>query len=181
MFSARHSNCNFEKLFRPKYESDPRWLRDDYRAKNEGRVILFHQTLGLRTLIQDLRREAISALSVWRCSEDLSNPSAVVGQVRFHVVELGKQLSAATALLELAENSEDFQIAVREYAPILQLVAERDASEEKARLDRQRREADVLQAREAAHKRAMDTLESDPAVVQAKRKLAEAEAAADGL
>ena len=73
-----------------------------------------------------------------------------------------------------AENSEEFKLAEREFAPLIQAAAELDAKEEATRLQVQRNEGALRDAREAAQQRALENIETDPAVVQAKRELAAA-------
>lgn len=83
--------------------------------------------------------------------------------------------------MELAENSEEFKLAERDYAPLIQAAAELDAKEEATRLKVQRNEGALRDALEDAKKRAEAGIDDDPAVVQAKRELAVAQAAAGEL
>jgi hypothetical protein len=91
------------------------------------------------------------------------------------------KLSAARTLLAVAEASEQFKLAEKEFAPLLRQAEEAEAREEAARIDRQMKEGALRQARADAEKRALENAASDPAVLQAARSLAQAEAAVGEL
>jgi hypothetical protein len=63
-------------------------------------------------------------------------------------------------------------MAEKEYAPLLEAAAKLEAKEEMARVARQKAEAGLFQAREAARGRVTAAIEDDPAVAEAKRELA---------
>jgi LEA14-like dessication related protein len=153
---------------------EQRWLRDNWRHHNPDKVRVYHATLALRQLVEELKAESLERLGKLECPP--STPATIANlkaEVRFKVVEIGKEFAAAKILLEAAEVSDAFVAAVAEYEPLLKRVSELEAAEENARLDRQRREASLRDAREAAQKRALENIESDPAVLAAKEALRE--------
>jgi hypothetical protein len=98
-------------------------------------------------------------------------------EVRFRLHPIGKDLAAAKILLEAGENSPQFKLALAEYEPLLAAATARDELEEELRQDRQRAEAQLLQARETTWRRALERAESSPIIQKAERELADAKAA----
>jgi hypothetical protein len=161
------------KLFRPKFESDPRWQRDNWRALNQEAAATWTAVPALRATIADLTREALKRLGA--INTPPGTPPTIENlksEVRFKVAAVGTELAAAQMLLDTATASEQFKRAEKEFAPLVRQADERDAAEEKARLEKQRAEAALVRAREAATARALENVESDPDIVQAKRELA---------
>jgi hypothetical protein len=170
------------KLFRPKFESDPRWKRDNWRALNGDKARIYHSVLALRELVDELKGEVLARIGKLDCMPGTTpNMANLKAEVRFKVVEIGKALAAAKTLLEVGEASEEFKTAEKEYVPLLRQAEEAEAREEAARIDRQMKEGALQQARADAEKRALENAASDPAVLQAARSLAQAEAAASEL
>jgi hypothetical protein len=113
---------------------------------------------------------------------DAFNIDHMAGEIRWRIksFDLGADVMAITALLSIAENDE-YRVTAKEIEPLIESARALDQVEEKARIDRMQKEASLRDAREAAKQRALESFESDPAVVQAKRELAEAKAVAGDL
>lgn len=106
------------KLFRPKYESDPRWQRDQWRALNPEAAQIYRSVIAIRSIISQVTEEAVAGLGkVTPGSDSLAN---LKGEVRFRLNEVGKDLAAAKVLLEAGENSPQFKRAEKEFRPLLE-------------------------------------------------------------
>jgi hypothetical protein len=163
------------KLFKPAYEKDPRWQRDDYFAHHPEQCRIYHCVVALRELVKELNAEVVARLGVVDVMPGAprfpqSIPS-LKGELRFKVVEIGKEFAAAQMLLAAGEASEEFKLAEKEYAPLLEAVAKLEAKEEAERVEKQRAEAGLAAACEAAKERALANLESDREVVAARERL----------
>jgi hypothetical protein len=156
------------KLFAPKYESDPRWRRDQWAARNGEAARIYKCVVALRAMIDDVTKDAVSRLATISCAHPTADTIAnLASEVRFKIVEIGKELAATKILLAAAENDPRFALAEKEFKPLLEAAAERDASDEKVRIDR----------RETTWRRALERAEEDPAIKRAERSLADAKAA----
>jgi hypothetical protein len=102
---------------------------------------------------------AHSAAEQWRC--DCSRRSW-----------LGCRPDQTKALLSIAENDE-YRETAKQIEPMLKAVAELDAKEEAERIARQRAEANLSLAREAAKARALENVDNDAAVISARERLGE--------
>jgi hypothetical protein len=71
-----------------------------------------------------------------------------------------------------------YVLAKAEYEPLLAAATAPDELEEELRQDRQRAEAQLVQARETTWRRALERAEQDPLIIKATRKLADADAKA---
>jgi hypothetical protein len=103
--------------------------------------------------------------------------ASLKSEVRFKLVSIGAELAACETLLRAAENSPQYKTAEQEFAPLLAAAAERDAAEEKVRIDRQRKELELTQARESAWRAALERAEESPIIKKATRELDAAKAA----
>jgi hypothetical protein len=79
---------------------------------------------------------------------------------------------AITALLVIAETDE-YRETAKQVEPLLKAVAELDTQEENERIARQRAEAELSLAREAAKARALENVDNDAAVISARERLRE--------
>lgn len=161
------------KLFgRPAFEKNPRWQRDQWFAANPEKCRIYHCVVALRELVKELNAEVVARLGVVDVMPGAPRFPSLKGELRFKVVEIGKEFAAAQMLLAVGEASEEFKLAEKEYAPLLEAAAKLEAKEEMARVARQKAEAGLFQAREAARGRVTAAIEDDPAVAEAKRELA---------
>jgi hypothetical protein len=91
--------------------------------------------------------------------------------VRSKVIPIGQEVAAVKTLLDAALNDPRFALAEKEFKPLLEASAARDAGEEKVRLDRQLAEAQLNQARESSWRAALEKAESDPSIQKATARL----------
>ena len=84
---------------------------------------------------------------------------------------IGSELASAKVLLATIEASKEFKECAAVLEPLIAEIAALEAEEEKRRLERQRNEAALSGAREAAKKRALESVDKDPEVVKAVEKL----------
>src|SRR4029077_5152449 len=166
------------KIF-PKAAHDPRKELQGYRHFHPERVNVYVNTIALRELVAGGEKRVLFTLGIstpgdftWQNSVA---PLIAMGRSNVFDPTTGQMglsmLAGLKTALHVAENSAEFKAAVAEYEPLLKRAADLEAEEEKARLDRQRAEADLLQTREAARKRALENVESDPEVVALREKL----------
>jgi hypothetical protein len=55
-------------LFRPKFQQDPRWKRDDYRSCHPEEAAIFLGVCALRSMISEVTAQAVSALGKVQCT-----------------------------------------------------------------------------------------------------------------
>jgi hypothetical protein len=166
------------KLFRPKFEQDPRWQRDNWAALHRKESQTYKAVLALRSLIGQLAKEAVARLAIITTPPGTADTvENLASEIRFKIFEAGKELASARILLEASETSPEFLLAEKEFAPLLKAAAARDEFEEQVRLDRQRKEAELVQARETTWRSALEKAEESPVIKKATRELAEAKAA----
>jgi hypothetical protein len=166
------------KLFRPRFQQDPRWIRDNWAALHRKESQTYKATLALRSIIGRLGEEAVARPAM--VTTALGNPDTtenLATEVRFKVGEIGKELASAKILLEVSEASPEFKLAKAEYEPLLTAAAERDKADDRLHLNRQQAEAALAQARESTWRDALEKAEEDPAIQKATRELADAKAA----
>jgi hypothetical protein len=166
------------KLFRPRFQQDPRWIRDNWAALHRKESQTYKATLALRSIIGRLGEEAVGRLAMVTTS--LGNPDStenLASEVRFKVFEIGKELASARILLEAAEASPEFKVAQQQFAPLLARAAEQDEADEKVRISRQEAEAALVQTREATRRAALEKAEESPDILKATATLAAAKAA----
>jgi hypothetical protein len=135
-------------------------------------------------MIAEVTAQAVSGLAGVQCTPGDDSITSLKKEVRFKLVTIGAELAACETLLRAAENSPQYKKAEQEFAPLLAAASQRDASEEKMRIDRQQAEAALTQARETTWRTALERAEEDPAILKATRELAsakEAEAAISEL
>ena len=170
------------QLFKPKFQQDPRWKRDNYRGQHPEEAAIYLGVLALRDMIAEVTREAVSGLGKVRCTPGNDNSIAnLKTEVRFKLTAIASELAACETLLRAAENDPRFALAEKEFKPLLEASAARDAAEEKVRLDRQLAEAQLNQARESSWRAALEKAESDPSIQKAAAELAAAEKAVSEL
>ncbi len=87
------------------------------------------------------------------------------------VRDIGFEYADAKAVMELAENSDAFKTAAAQIDPLLAAIKEIDAAEEDRRQEDARIKAELNEARAAAKKTALASVEDHPAVVAVKQKL----------
>jgi DNA-binding helix-hairpin-helix protein with protein kinase domain len=172
------------KLFRPAFEKDPRWQLSNWRALNPERSRHYVAVAALKKMWDEVGKAALAELIKLQPGPggDAFNIDHMAGEIRWRIksFNLGAEVKAVTALLSIAENDE-YRAIAKEIEPLIESARALDQAEEKARIDRQRKEASLRDAREAAKQRALESFESDPAVVAAKQELAEAQAVAGEL
>ena len=168
------------QLFRPKFEQDPRWQRDNWTALHQKEAQTYKATLALPLVIAELEKEAVATLGRITippgCVDTIQN---LVPEVRQKVFEAGKELASAKILLAVASSSPEFKFAEKEFAPLLNAAAERDKADERLRVKREQAAAALTIAREKTWKQALERAEEDPAIQKAERELADATAAAE--
>jgi len=169
------------KLFRPAYESDPTWQKQQWEAKHPEATGVWKNVLALREMVAAVRADAVKKLGNISPSSGPDNLVNRIAELKFKAVAVGQELAVCEALLDAGEAGPEFELADKQYAPLVKAAEEKLAREEKARQDRQRKEAALRDAREEAKRRALESFESDPAVVAAKQELAEAQAVAGEL
>jgi hypothetical protein len=173
------------KLFRPRFEQDPRWQRDNWAALPRKESQTYKAGLALRAIIADLAKEAVGRLAIITTPPGTADTIANLGsEVRRKVFEAGKELASAKILLEAIEVSAEFKFAEQEFAPLLLAAAERDKADDRLRESRQQAEAALSQARESAWRLALEKAEESPDILKATATLAaakEAEAAVSEL
>ena len=159
------------------WERDPIWKRDNWKALNQKAAAVWQNVQAIRQILADVRATAVQKLSLLGPTPgNVDTLQNRIPEIRFRAVPIGSELAAVEALLAAAEESPEFEVAEKQYAPLVKAAEEKLARDEKARQDRQRKEAALRDAREAAKQRALENSESDPAVMAAKAELAEAQA-----
>jgi len=168
------------KLF-PKAPADPRKQLQDYQLYHSELAILYTNTLALRELVQKGEASLVFQLGLGPGENPFSIANAVgpllaLARNDFYHPETGmidsKTLSALRAMLSVAEASEEFKAAVAEYEPLLAAVAALDSAETERERERLMAEAAVREAEETAKQNAIAGIANDPAVIAAKKELA---------
>jgi hypothetical protein len=166
--------------FNPRpWEKDPVWQRDHWCVGDAHREAagIWTNTQALREMLGNVRAQAMKKLANVSPSSGPDNVTNRIAELRFKAVAVGQELAAVEALLRAAEESPEFKLAQAHWAPLVKAAEEKLARDEKVRLDRQRKEAELVQAREATWKRALERAEEDPAIKKAARELEVAKAA----
>jgi hypothetical protein len=164
------------KLFKPAFERDPHWQLNQWRSKNEARAKHYVAVAVLKKMRDEVGKAALVELIRVQpgVGGDPFSIDHMAGEIRWRIKSfgLGNDVMAITALLGIAEN-DDFRQTEKELAPLLKAVAEADTKAERERLARQRAEADLVVAREAAKARALENVDNDAEVISARERLRE--------
>jgi hypothetical protein len=164
------------KLFKPAYERDPRWQLSNWRALHQDRSRHYVAVQALREMRDRIGEEAVAQLKAILPgpARDAYNVDHMCGEIidRIRRFDLGKDLAAIGELIRLSENAE-YRETAKQIEPPLKAVAELDAKVEAERIARQRAEADLSLAREAAKARALENVDNDAAVISAQERLRE--------
>jgi hypothetical protein len=160
--------------FNPKpWERDPIWKRDNWQALNQKAAGLWQNVQAIRQILADVRATAVQKLSlIGPTPGNVDTLQNRIPEIRFRAVPIGSELAAFAALLAAAEESPEFAVAEKQYAPLVKAAEEKERKDEEARVARQRAQADVAIAIEAAKQRAISAADNAPEVLDAKKKLA---------
>jgi hypothetical protein len=103
---------------------------------------------------------------------DPFNVDHMAGEIRWRIKSfgLGNDVMAITALLGIAQ-TDAYRETAKEIEPLLRAVAELDAKEEAARLAKQKAQANLEIARQAATQRALGNVDNDAEVISARERL----------
>jgi hypothetical protein len=165
------------KLFgRPAFEKDPRWQLANWRSLNPERSSHYVAVEALKKMRDEVGKAALAELIKVQPGPggDAFNIDHMAGEIRWRIksFNLGADVMAITALLGIVE-TDDYREAAKQIEPLLKAVAELDAKEEAERIARQRAEANLSLAREAAKARALENVDNDAAVISARERLRE--------
>jgi hypothetical protein len=126
----------------------------------------------IRAMLDAVAREAVTKLANLDITPGTIDSIANrIPEVRSKVIPIGQEVAAVKTLLDAALNDPRFALAEKEFKPLLEASAARDAGEEKVRLDRQLAEAQLNQARESSWRAALEKAESDPSIQKATARL----------
>jgi hypothetical protein len=132
----------------------------------------------IRAMLDAVAREAVTKLANLDITPGTIDSIANrIPEVRSKVIPIGQEVAAVKTLLDAALNDPRFALAERDFRPLVQESAERDAQEEKLRQDRQRAEAELVRARESTYRTALTEAEESPDILKATARLDAAKAA----
>jgi len=180
---------NLPFLPKPKYESDPRWLRNNWAGAHRRSAQVWKVVQALRSMETENAKTVVDRLSIVTVNPGIDDTTQELAkELRFQLgVVVGKErkesiidpmLLWTTPLRKILEASSEFEKAEREFAPLMKAAEQRDQADERVRLQKQHAQAREAQEVEAATKRALAKLEDDPELRLARAQRAEADAAA---
>ena len=126
----------------------------------------------IRGMLNTIAADAVKKLGLLDISPGtIDNIANRIPQVRFKIIPTGQELAATTSLLAAAESSPEFKFAEAHFRPLVEAAEERDAADEKVRIDRQQAEAQLNQARESSLRAALERAEQSPDILKATARL----------